>query len=258
MTLSRVGGAVLVLAAFFMLPACSLSQPLNDTAYVQCVNASFQAVSCSSSDAVPGQDALVGRDAAVGAGLLRKQVGAAGQFGFEFMKISNRGDRLPLSAARGSAPGDWGCTLDVNTGLMWEIKTDSGLRGRDHAYKWYDSNPATNGGNAGSASEVADNRCETGGRCDTEKFATDVNVGGICGSRDWRMPTFREFFSIWNVGVSLDQSFFPDGINGPFWTASTKAATPAEAWHINNGTFFYNPYGKAAFLYVRLVRNATN
>ena len=58
---------------------------------------------------------------------------------------------------------------DNVTGLFWEVKTDDGsIHDKDNTYTWYDSNPATNGGNAGTAGEGTD----------TEDFIEALNSRG--------------------------------------------------------------------------------
>ena len=119
------------------------------------------------------------------------KVGAGGK-GFDFSKISNNGAVLPASATLGTDPNDWACTYDNHTGLMWEVKTTSGLRSQSHTYTWYDS-VHNYGGNPGTASGGT---CQTTGRCDTEKFTADVNAAGLCGKTDWRMPTHQELYNL--------------------------------------------------------------
>ena len=53
----------------------------------------------------------------------------------------------------------WVMVRDNVTGLIWETKTSknggtnySDPHDADNKYTWYDSNPATNGGNAGTGS----------------------------------------------------------------------------------------------------------
>ena len=56
-----------------------------------------------------------------------------------YSKIANSGSVLPDSAVLGSGAGDWACTRDNTTGLIWEVKTtDGGLRDWNKGYTNYD------------------------------------------------------------------------------------------------------------------------
>lgn len=213
----------------------STAAGLNDTGVTTCADAAGATVSCTALTAVQGQDARYGRDAAAGTSALTKVGGGAN--GFDFTKISNAGAALPANAVLGPNPGDWGCTYDNTTGLMWEVKTTSGLRYSNHYYSWFSSNSATNGGNAGLA---AGGSCATVGRCDTEKFVQDVNASTMCGHDDWRLPTIRELLSIARLAsiTSVDGSFFPDGKVIGLWSGSSSASNATEAWMYSSG----NPY----------------
>ena len=107
----------------------------------------------------------------------------------------------------------WSCVRDNDTGLYWEVKTnDDGLRDKYWLYTWYDTNPATNDGEAGigdtgvSTTTGFENEefneefnnsfllrgsdyCLDSARCDTEKYIDDVNATQLCGFGDWRLPT---------------------------------------------------------------------
>jgi len=242
--------------------SCAVAAGLNDTGMTTCADAAGAIVSCTAATAVQGQDARYGRDAAAGTGALTKVGGGAN--GFDFTKISNGtasvpGVVLPSSAALGTGSNDWGCTYDNTTGLMWEVKTYSGLRGGGSIYTWYSTNAATNGGNVGMPYPGGNGACFLAGfgRCDTEKFTQDVNAIAMCGHSDWRMPTFRELTSLVRHGVNptIDGGYFPNTeVNYFFWSGSPVANNSASAWSVNfsNGT----PSGSSRYGYgqVRLVR----
>jgi hypothetical protein len=200
----------------------------------------------------PGQDARFGRDAAAGAGQLTK-VGGGGK-GFDYSKIANDGSVLPESAALGTAPTDWACTRDNVTGLIWEVKTASGLRSQSHTYTWYDSNPATNGGAVGTASGGA---CFAAGRCDTEKFVADVNTVWLCGHNDWRMPKVKELEGLADFGrvnPSIDPTYFPNTPSSYFWSGSPYANFSNFAWFVYFGYGYAYSYYRSNYYGVRLVR----
>lgn len=182
----------------------------------------------------PRQDGSRGRDAAAAAGALTKVGG--GIAGFDFTKIANNGSTLPAGAALGTGPGDWGCTYDNVTGLLWEVKSGdaSQLRYKGHTYTWYDTNPSTNGGGDGIANGGA---CKTPGRCDTEKFVVDVNAAGLCGHNDWRMPHIGEVESLVNAsiaspGPTIDAGYFPNTATIEYWSGTAWAGNIGYAWYV--------------------------
>ena len=109
---------------------------LNDTGQTLCYNAANTPVACSAAVGCDAgvnsrQDARYGRDAQAAAGPLTK-IGA-GATGFDYSKIANNGSTLAANATLGAATTtDWACTKDNVTGLIWEVKTTSGLRNVSH------------------------------------------------------------------------------------------------------------------------------
>ena len=191
---------------------------LNDTGITWGGNsASGNNATCTGA-AIAQQDCSTGRD---GNALTNND--ADGKAGFSFTKISNSGNALASNALLGTGPNDWACTYDNVTGLMWEVKTSSGLRSMNHTYSWYSSDSATNGGSFGTASGGT---CASSGRCDTEKFVQDVNIAGLCGRNDWRMPNIGEIEGIVSFGGSaplIDQTYFPNTPAASFWSSSPYA-----------------------------------
>jgi len=210
----------------------AVTRPLNDTGTTFCGDyPSGNNDTCDGSEPL-GQDADYGRDAAAAAGVLTKVGGGAASF--DFTKISNSGEALPATATLGSGADDWACTRDNVTGLTWEVKTDDGgLRDKDWTYTWYNSNASTNGGANGTASGGT---CYQAGRCDTEKFAADVNSAGLCGHSDWRVPNVEELFSVANLNrfsPSIDTSYFPNTPSRDFWSSSPSAVGSDSAILVN-------------------------
>ncbi len=198
---------------------------LNDTGATACWNEDSLLGECTAVRqgvwASLGQDGRVGRDALSARGLLLKAGGGNG--GFDFSKIGSAGERLPPSAA------GWRCVLDHHTGLMWEVKTaDGGLHDLNRTFAWYDTNPATNGHFEGYENE---------GR-NTREFVRSVNEEGLCGYKDWRLPTRHELVGLVNYGVpypgpTIDQTFFPHTPNGMHWTASAFPNNKDHAWVVD-------------------------
>jgi len=249
-------GGWLGLLPFGLLGLAAHAAGLNDTGITDCWNDTGVANGSVAADGGthPRQDCRYGRDAAAAAGTLPK-VGA-GSKGFDFTKIANNGSVLPASATLGSGATDWACTRDNVTGLIWEVKTSSGLRSKSYTYTWYDSNSSTNGGSVGTASGGS---CETTGRCDTEKFVADVNSVGLCGASNWRMPSRQELVSIVDYsrpypGPSIDTPYFPNTPASSFWSASAYADDSGGAWFVVFGYGYASSLVKYGSYQVRLVR----
>jgi hypothetical protein len=92
---------------------------------------------------------------------------ANGEVDFQFTKISNSGGVVPASVALGASANDWACTYDDVTGLMWEVKTTSGLRSSQHNYSGYSSDASNNGGAVGTANNGVN--CFDTVNCDTDR-----------------------------------------------------------------------------------------
>ncbi|WOO31809.1 DUF1566 domain-containing protein [Diaphorobacter limosus] len=252
----------LALLPWLALALCSApatqaqTRPLNDTGITWSGHAtSGNATTCDSGHPA-GQDCHYGRDKAAADGALTK-VGASTPNngvanGFDYTKIANNGSVLPANAALGSSPGDWACTRDNVTGLIWEVKTTSGLRSQAHTYSWYMTGSPD--GNAGTASGGT---CETEGRCDTEKYVADVNATNLCGHTDWRMPTVKELEGIADLGRSnpaIDPTYFPNTPSSYVWSGSPNAGYSSYAWNVNFGYGNANDGLRSSSSRVRLVR----
>lgn len=221
---------------------------LNDTGTTLCYTNATNLVACSAaitadSGTHPRQDSRFGRDANPSPG----KVGG-GAAGFDYTKISNSGNALPASTALGSGPNDWACTRDNVTGLLWEVKTltpgSPGLRDVTNSYNWYDPNPATNGGDAGSTG-TATSCNNTLAACNTHDYVIAVNAASLCGRSDWRLPSYRDAFTLFNAqtlgAVSptpFDATYFLLRGNVMF-TSNTVIGNTSNAWYVSsNGMDF--------------------
>ncbi|MBF0413396.1 MAG: DUF1566 domain-containing protein [Desulfamplus sp.] len=144
-----------------------------------------------------------------------------------FTKLDSFGNAL-LDNAR-----EWVMVKDTDTGLIWEVKSSSDDQPNyndphdpDNTYTWYDSNPATNGGDAGINGELTD----------TEYFITTLNNNRFGGFTDWRMPTKNELLSIVDYSVAnptVNTAYFKNTISDYYWTATTVSDYPEQAWKVN-------------------------
>jgi hypothetical protein len=169
-----------------------------------------------------------------------------------YTKLDASGNDLPDSSS------SWVMVRDNVTGLIWEVKQNmDGVQDyenphdADNAYTWYDSNPATNGGDPGAP----------GDGTDTEDFIDALNDAEFGGGNDWRMPTRQELRSIVDYGrnPSIDAAYFPNTVAHLYWSSTTGAGNTDYAWSMNfsNGSDYGYDIGyglKSSHYYVWAVR----
>lgn len=232
--------------------------PLNDTGQTLCYDAAGVTVTCTTTGA---DDGRYGRDAANTAGALTKT--GAGNAGFDFTKIANNGTTLAAGAALGATATDWACTQDNVTGLIWEVKTTSGLRSNAHTYTWYSADTASNGNDAGSlgTDTCGGTLSAYSNQCNTANYVAAVNAAGLCGATDWRLPSLRELKSLVDFSVlaadaapTIDATYFPNTQRNLFWTANNYSSSPANAWFVSFHVGGSGAGNKTINFYVRLVR----
>jgi len=236
--------AALLLAAL-TLPV-SHAAGLNDTGIVLCGNASNNNVDCSASDPVgyPRQDGRFGRAAMDAAGVLYK-IGASSSLGFDYTKIANDGIELPADAILGSAAGQWACTRDNVTGLIWEVKVNdaSHLRHMNHTYTWYSTDATSNGNNQGTqTSSTCNSTLSPANQCNTQNYVATVNAlsgaARLCGAADWRLPTKGELHSLvdqsrqFSGSATIDATYFPNTPAWVYWSATNYQPNAAYAWGV--------------------------
>ncbi len=200
--LSRVG-VIAVLPALFATPTLAqlLPERINDSGQLACYDLESAPPDFCHDPGWPGQDGVSGRDRADADGLLVK-IGQ-GEAGFDFTKIANNGSELPASATLGNGPGDWACTRDNVTGLLWQVVGG-------HDLSW------------------------SGAR----RAAINANVAGttLCGHADWRLPSGNELLGLVHFGAghpSIDALFFPGSVSGFHWTGEESATAPDSAWIVD-------------------------
>jgi hypothetical protein len=171
-----------------------------------------------------------------------------------YTKIANNGSTLSDSAKLG--------TKDNNTGLIWEVKTDDGsLRDKDWYYSWYEPDATKNGGFEGYKNHYP-NACK-GSDCNTYAFTNAVNIQGLCGANNWRMPSIDELKGLvtttntinqpLNYKLYINATYFPN-TRDFFWSSSPYASVSDIAWYVvfSNGNSY--DHHKLSILSVRLVR----
>ncbi|MDM8537223.1 chitobiase/beta-hexosaminidase C-terminal domain-containing protein [Desulfobacterales bacterium HSG17] len=148
----------------------------------------------------------------------------------------------------------WFMVRDNVTGLIWEVKQNkddvpdySNPHDADNTYTWYDSNPETNGGDAG----------QPGDGTDTVDFINALNAENFGGFPDWRMPTREDLRSIAyyvRYDPVIDTKYFPNTLSDYYWSSSTYVSWTINAWyvHFDSGGDSYG--SKRSNRYVRAVR----
>jgi hypothetical protein len=191
-----------------------------------------------------------------------------------YTKISNTGATLPDTAVLGSGSNDWACTKDNKTGLTWEVKTDDGgLRDKDWYYSWYKPS-GDNGGSVGYTDVHKDwgvPNCSTKDNCNTYAFTNAVNAKGLCGKKDWRMPTVDELKTLvycsdgkYNTDGSctndnsvvqpvINTTYFPNTMLRLYWPSSLYAYDNL-VWVVEFSIGSSYGSGKNNAGFVRLVR----
>ncbi len=133
---------------------------------------------------------------------------------FDFQRLN--ADGAPYTGNGDFATQPWSCVADRHYGLTWEVKTtQAGLRNKDNTYTWYNPDKLHNGGDAGTPDG---GKC-SGSACDTKAYVEAVNSQGLCGAKDWRVPTQSELSTIndpriAHPGPTLDTRFFPEAHGG--------------------------------------------
>jgi hypothetical protein len=135
-----------------------------------------------------------------------------------------------------------GTVKDANTTLIWEVKCSGvgcpALHDVNNAYPW--------SGN-GTTDTIWDWRA-----------AINAEGGkGYAGHNDWRIPNVRELQSIVDyegLSPAIDPIFGPTAVSDSYWSSTTFAPTPSNAWLVlfdNGGVFDLD---KSFARFVRAVR----
>lgn len=142
-----------------------------------------------------------------------------GLVGFDFTRIGRSGtalerqDAVWQSAGTEADGGRWDCVRDNVTGLWWEAKTPGDAGG---------VNDLRNVGRAYSRSGALE-------------YTNAVNAAGLCGQRDWRLPTVTELKGLTSInkgGATIDVLQFPHTVSAGYWTASAYPHRKNYVWYV--------------------------
>ena len=164
-------------------------------------------------------------------------------------QLAGEGD-CPVNPSLGKGQKDWGCTKDNKTGLIWELKTsDGGLRDMSKTYTNYTSDyPADYYSN--------ESKSKYGSNFNTDGFVTLVNNQGLCGAKDWRLPTKDDLTSLLKLGVSpkIESSYFPNTKAENFWSSVSFSDDKQYSSAVGFGDGYSLEHMKREYFYARLVR----
>jgi len=233
---------VAVLTTCFFWASISLARLVPDTGQTICYNELGNVIECPLSD-----EDFYGQDASY-------TINPP-----SYTKLDAAGNNLPAEA------GSWAMVRDNVTGLIWEIKQNlddvknyDNPHDADNTYTWYDSNPITNFGNAGTPGNGVT-------AFDTEQFINTLNAGHFGGISNWRLPTIKEIAnlvnsSIGSPGPCIDVSFFPNTASfvpsadsSFYWSSTTFAASIGSAWQMDFATGHGSTAGKNSSQFVYAV-----
>ncbi|MBI4848580.1 MAG: DUF1566 domain-containing protein [Nitrospirae bacterium] len=138
-----------------------------------------------------------------------------------------------------------GTVTDNNTGLMWQRcsigqNNDDTCSGTTQSYNWY----------------RASGTYQSTYNPDSQDVCGDLVRGGYS---DWRLPSKKELITIVDYAVpypgpTINAAYFPNTSASHYWSSTTNAYNPYDAWLVDFGNGYVSSGYKHSPFYVRCVR----
>lgn len=218
---------VLAAAVLAAAPARAQDQGLADydsgISVRQCIDVGTNRLVPCATASLTGQDGQLGRDANAAT-----NDPGDGWLGASFGRVCNSGESAgqgtcPAQPVAGPGHDNWGCNVDLLTGMWWEVKTTSGLRAASNRYTNY--------------SATYDPRGEYGSPTDATGYVKAVNAQGLCGHADWGLGHASKLQPMMSYGrqsgVLADPAFFPGVLAEPYWNSTENPSSKSTAWALN-------------------------
>ncbi len=178
---------------------------------------------------------------------------------FRLQKVGSQGE--PMTHLQ----GPWSCVKDLNTGLIWEVKTDKeDLRDYRWNYSWFNADDSVRGVEDGGSCfnplrEDVKDIIPTNPGCHTMNYVEQVNRQGLCGYSDWRLPDILELATLIDNDAHpgqarVQEGFFPRTKRSGYWTSNSDTEQSKKAWAISFQTGDVEPFKTSIAFYIRLVR----
>ncbi len=147
-----------------------------------------------------------------------------------------------------------GTVSDLDTGLVWEKKDDlGGIHDKDNTYSWSSGAPHGPDGTVFTTFLYSLNGA-------TSSDGTGTVTACFTGDCDWRLPTIQELQGIVDLTAAGCDGGSPciDPVFGStqtyYWSATTLAGSPFDAWYVLFTGGFVSNGGKTNFTHARAVR----
>ncbi len=146
----------------------------------------------------------------------------------------------------------------------------------NYRYFWFNDNEAENGGSTGVGTEhlsvsgypinglcaypneTSPSYSSNIKSCNTKQYVQYMNLLGVCGFKDWRLPNIEELRSIVSYrhdGAAFDEIYFPNASGYEYMSSTPHADAGASAWCINASSRRAQLCNKQMPYRVRLVRS---
>ncbi len=147
---------------------------------------------------------------------------------------------------------------------------------RSYRYYWFNDNTDENGGSTGAEAKsmtvsgypiswncaypnkLMGSYSSNNNACNTKQYADYMNELGVCGFKDWRLPTIEELRSIASYrhdGPVFDEIYFDDSVEGQYLSSTPHVDAEASAWCLDESNGRAQLCNKQLPYSVRLVRS---